>query len=89
MIMKDAERAKVFSTVRMDYYNKTFVEWPEDRTSEVHPHTPAWRDMVLNKDLYVLDLLETYTPPQEGHVLEFLNEIGAELDRMSDAKANR
>jgi hypothetical protein len=78
MMLKDAYESGIFSRVRMDYYNKTYVEWPGGKGSENVPHTPLWRSRFLGEDLYVVDLLETYMPG-EGYATEFLRDLTAEI----------
>jgi hypothetical protein len=74
-LVKDAEQSGVFGRMVLDFYNKTFMDFPSDVRTPVHPHTDPWRDIVLGNDLYVLDLYETFLPGSP----DFLDELGAEL----------
>jgi hypothetical protein len=59
-LLRDAERSRAFGALDMNYYNQTFVSWPADGRAPVEPGSPYWTEHVVNKDLVVLDLTETY-----------------------------
>lgn len=79
-IMHDADDSHRFGQIHMDYYNRTLVKWPENIHTEVHPHSPEWRAVFLDRDLYVLDLFEGYLAAPDGYVDQFLTEVGGEIE---------
>src|SRR5206468_1742126 len=56
-LLADGDRSGQFAVPQhLDFYDQTLTEWPSASSSKVEPHTPAWRDVFLHQDLYVLDL---------------------------------
>jgi hypothetical protein len=86
-IMYDAFDSGRFGQVHMNYYNKTLVEWPADIHTDIHPYSPEWRALFLDRDLYVLDLFETYAGGVDTYVDQFLAEVGGEIERMAGSAA--
>jgi hypothetical protein len=82
-IMHDAFDSGRFGQMHMDYYDRTLVEWPANIHTAVHPNSPEWRAVFLDRDLYVLDLFETYLHAPDGYVTQFLDEVGGEIERMA------
>lgn len=82
-IMHDAFRSGRFRQLHLDYYDRTLVEWPANIHTAVHPNSPEWRAVFLDRDLYVLDLFETYLHVPDGYVTQFLDEVGGEIERMA------
>jgi len=60
------------------YYDRTVFETEHETiVGKVEPFTPKWREETFSKDLYVMDVLETYLPVQGQ---DFLSELEKELD---------
>jgi hypothetical protein len=79
-LVLDAEISHRFTKVYLDYYNATLTgPGPDHVDSPVEPHTPAWRDVFLSQDLYVLDLFESYYGATDSFIDHFLDELGSEL----------
>ncbi len=79
-ILKDAERTKLFGAMHFDFYNSMFVAWPQNTSFDIHPHSKEWRDIVLDKDLYILDLFECYLlAPDDTYVDRFLADVEDEV----------
>jgi hypothetical protein len=80
----DAERSQVFSNVVVNYYDRTFF-LPSDTGigigahAEVKPDTDAWREIVLERDLIVLELLETYMLSSGAYDASFVDAVATEL----------
>lgn len=77
-LLKDAERSGAFGAVRLLYYAKTYVTWPDGKSVDLPAHTPAWRAAVLGPDTIVLDVFETYMPGL-GYAHELLSALLPEL----------
>ena len=70
MLVRDAQRSGVLGKLHFNYYNNSIFDWPTDRrvtTPWQEPggiplevDSPAWRAATVGKDLYVLDLFESY-----------------------------
>jgi hypothetical protein len=62
------------------FYNKTAFELTEThrRLGTVDPRAPEWADWVLERDLYILDVLETYADKE--HMIEFVETLDARLE---------
>lgn len=62
------------------FYNKTAFELGEvhRRLGPVDPSTPEWVDWVLDRDLYILDVLETYA--DRPQMIEFVETLDQRLD---------
>jgi hypothetical protein len=70
MLVRDANRSRVFGHIHASYYAKTLFDWAEDRSTAtawdepkgvtLDPTTPRFREAMVGKDLYVLDLFEAY-----------------------------
>ena len=63
MMEIDAVQSHRFNELHMDYYNRTLYQDGKDGSVEVKAHTPEWRAVFLTRDLYVLELNETYITP--------------------------
>jgi hypothetical protein len=79
--LRDAVDSGVWGPLHLNYYNQTFVAWPENTQSPVEPASPQWREVTLDNDLYVLDLFEGFLAAPGAYVELFLKEFLAELDR--------
>lgn len=75
----DADSTGMFGLLTVNYYNKTFAKLGTE--TKVEPGTDVWRENVLGKDLYVLDLFETYFGTYGAYSEQFLNDLLAELER--------
>jgi hypothetical protein len=80
-IMRDAAASLRFSAIHMDFYHNTLVAWPENTSVPVQRGSKDLGDAFLGKDLYVLDLFETYLQPANTYIDEFLDQVGTELER--------
>jgi acetyltransferase AlgX (SGNH hydrolase-like protein) len=80
-LLNDAGESGAYGAMHLNYYDQTFVVWPERSTSPVVPASPAWRAVTMENDLYVLDLFEGYLAAPGAYVELFLKELLAELDR--------
>lgn len=86
-IMFDAFDSGRFGQVHMNYYDKTLVEWPANIHTDIHPYSPEWRALFLDRDLYVLDLFEPYLLAPDTYVDRFLAEVGGEIERTAGSAA--
>jgi hypothetical protein len=78
-LLRDAERSGIFGTMNMNYYNQTFVSWPENGRAPVDPATTYWHDAVLSSDLVILDLTETYALGDDTYSLEFVDQLAGAI----------
>jgi hypothetical protein len=78
-LLRDAHRAGEFRRLEMNYYNQTFVPWPEDIHKPVEPYSAYWNETVLDKDLVILDLTETYAFAEGGYSEVFVDQIAKAL----------
>jgi len=78
-LLRDAERSRALGALYMNYYNKTFVAWPQDVHTPVEPGSAAWNDITLREDLYILDLTETYLFADGAYSTEFVDQLGEAL----------
>jgi hypothetical protein len=79
--VRDATESGLYGALHMNFYNQTFVPWPDGEPFPVEASSPVWRDVTMNKDLYVLDLFESYLAAPGAYVELFLKDLIAELDR--------
>jgi len=75
-LLFDAFASGAFGSLHLSYYHQTFVPWPEttDR-KEVQYGTPMWNDAMNGKDIYVLDLFESYLGGRGSYVELFLEDF--------------
>ncbi len=85
-ILRDADESGRFRDLDMAYYNKTLVSWPENVHTKLETGTDAWRDALADKDIYVLDLFESYLGVPDSYVDEFLRDLAAHLDDVTPAR---
>lgn len=71
--------SRMFGRRIIDYYNATF--YGVNFAQEVHPHTDPWRAVVLDRDLYILDLFEPMleVPRRDTFVYQLADELPAVL----------
>ncbi|HEX3759365.1 MAG TPA: hypothetical protein VHW23_11695 [Kofleriaceae bacterium] len=78
-LASNIDDSRLFGRRIIDYYNATFygVNFGQD----VHPHTDPWRDVVLDRDLYILDLFEVFleNPRHDTFVYQLADELPAAL----------
>lgn len=78
-MVHDVHRSQLFGKVWLNYYNQSvhprFDELPAFPTT---PMTDAWREVMLGRDLIVLDLFEGYATPG-SYVDLFLDQLEPEL----------
>ena len=79
----DAHASRLFGSLSLNFYNQTFTSYPEPVHEPVKAGTDSWRAFVLGKDLYVLDLFESYLGAPGAYVPLSLEELRAELDGAS------
>ncbi len=75
--LKDSQRAGAFGRTHFFYYNRRLFDWPSSAEQELVPDSPAWRNAALGKQLYILDLFESYPMPR--YATEFLDQMEAAL----------
>ncbi|MFO0664550.1 MAG: hypothetical protein U0174_11400 [Polyangiaceae bacterium] len=71
------DRTHVFGRQHFFYYDKVLYDWPVTHEGTVSPGTPEWKEAAFGKQLYLLDLFESY--PLTRYVLKFLAEMEAAL----------
>ncbi|MBA3454809.1 MAG: hypothetical protein H0T42_17105 [Deltaproteobacteria bacterium] len=59
----DAVQSNLFGEIHVDYYNMSLFQDGKEGSVEVKPHTPDWKRIFLTRDLYVLELHESYLTP--------------------------
>ena len=59
----DAADSHRFARLALDFYNRTYDQVGGPSGVEVVAHTPVWREAFLGRDLYVLELNESYVTP--------------------------
>ena len=62
------------------YYNSTLYTGPNHIPSDLRSTPTAWRDAMLDNDLYVLDLFEPYMGSSDSHIEYFPDELAKILD---------
>lgn len=75
--LKDSERAGALGRTHFFYYNRRLFDWPSSAEQTLVPGSPAWRNAALGKQLYILDLFESYPIPP--HATELLDQLEAAL----------
>ncbi len=75
--LKDSARAGALGRTHFFYYNKRLFDWPSSHEQTLVPGSAAWRDAALGKQLYVLDLFESYPIPP--HATEAIEQLEAAL----------
>ncbi len=75
--LKDSQRAGAFGRTHFFYYNRRLFDWPSSTEQELVVGSPAWRNAALGKQLYILDLFESYPIPL--HATDFLDQLEAAL----------
>jgi hypothetical protein len=83
-LMSDAYASGLYGSLWLDYYHQVFSPLPMTDNLDVVPGDATYRRIVLGKDLYVLDLFESYLGAPGGYVPAFLDEFRAELDRTTE-----
>jgi acetyltransferase AlgX (SGNH hydrolase-like protein) len=86
-LMRDAGDSQRFAQNHMNYYDKTLVEWPANIHTDIHPYSPEWRALFLDRELYVLDLFEPYLAAPDTYADQFLAEVGGEIERAAGSAA--
>lgn len=77
-LVSDAESSRVFGDLVIDYYDRRLVKWPRLVEHPAIPHTPEWNEAVLGRDVYVLDLLESFVGAPDSFASRFLDAFLAE-----------
>lgn len=80
-LVDDAQRSHAFSAWLFDYYDHTFYSGASLEKRPVRSRTQEWRDAVLDRDIYVLDLFETYLGEKDWYLHQFLDAMLYELAR--------
>jgi hypothetical protein len=80
LTLADAGASRRFGSVYLDYYNRALYDVDLHKRFDVVPHTAAWREVFLTRDLYVLELNETYVTPGSFFGDDAIQAIAAELD---------
>ncbi|MEJ7601526.1 MAG: hypothetical protein WKG01_26715 [Kofleriaceae bacterium] len=75
----DAHASKLFGSLSLNFYNQTFITYLDPVHQPVKPYTHTWRRFTMGKDLYVLDLFESYLGAPGAYVPFFLEELRSEL----------
>ena len=66
-LMYDADESGLYGPLHVSYYHQTLVRWPENVTETLKTGAPMWRDAMVGKDLYILDLFESYLGVRGGY----------------------
>jgi hypothetical protein len=74
-LLRDAEDSKRFGKLDMNYYDQTFVHWPENVQGPIVAGTAEWNATTLGKDVYILDLFEGYLGAPDTYADKFLAEL--------------
>lgn len=77
-LMYDADASGLYGPLHVSYYHQKLVSWPENVTETLKTGTPMWRDAMVGKDLYVLDLFESYLGVRGGYAELFLNDFAGD-----------
>ena len=76
----DADDSGAFGTLHFNYYNQIFIG-PDTGRVELEAGTATWRDITMDKDLYVLDLFESYLAAPGSYVDLFLADFMPALEK--------
>jgi hypothetical protein len=79
LMMEDANNSRLFAQVNVDYYNNTVYGLGGDPEFDPKRHDEHWRSVFLTRDLYVLELNETYLTPGNFFGADAIDAIAAEL----------
>lgn len=78
IVLKDTQAADAVKDVHFIYYNRLVVTWPSGKQEPLDTKTELWRRATLGKQLYILDLYETYLPAD--YTFKFLDDLDKALD---------
>ena len=78
IVLKDTEAANAVKDVHFIYYNRTVVTWPSGKQVTLDAKSELWRRAALGKQLYLLDLYESYIPVD--YAFWFLADLEKALD---------
>jgi hypothetical protein len=87
VMMGDADLSRRFSQLHIDYYNNTVFEAGTSNTFDAKQYDDRWRSVFLSRDLYVLELNETYLTPGSFFGGDAIDAIARELDAEPAAPA--
>lgn len=62
-MMGDAWESRRFRQNHLDYYNSAVHEGGTGESFQMNQHDERWRSIILTRELYVLELFETYLQP--------------------------
>lgn len=65
-LIRDAASSKLLAPIHMHYYDSQVIAWPENTSVKTAAGEPAWRAVMADKELIVLDLMEAAL--YSGHV---------------------
>jgi hypothetical protein len=76
----DADDSGAFGTLHYNYYNQVFIG-PDTNRIDLKAGTDTWREITMDKDLYVLDLFESYLAAPASYVDLFLTDFMPALEQ--------
>ena len=79
VMMADAARSSRFEQLHMNYYNNTVYGPSSGAVFDPKQRDEQWRALVLTRDLYILELNETYLTPGNFFGADAIAAIAAEL----------
>lgn len=79
VMMGDAELSRRFAQLHIDYYNNTVFEAGTHVSFDAKQHDDRWRSVFLTRDLYIIELNETYLTPGNFFGADALDALDAEL----------
>jgi hypothetical protein len=72
-LVRELDRNRVLGHTHVFYYNKTAYDWDKPNDPfPVEPETPRWREILLSKQLYIVDMPEEF---MLGHMGEFVDQL--------------
>jgi hypothetical protein len=79
VMIDDAELSRRFKELHIDYYDNTVYEAGALHPFDAKQHDERWRAVVPTRDLYILELLETYLTPGRFFGADALDALDAAL----------
>ncbi len=76
----DAADSGGFGTLHYNYYNQVFIG-PDESRIKLEVGTDTWREITMEKDLYVLDLFESYLAAPGSYVELFMADFMPALEK--------
>jgi hypothetical protein len=88
-MMDDAELSGRFPELHVNYYNNAVASAGERGSFPADPRDARWRAIVPNRELYVVELFETYLTPGAFFGADALDALDAALGPEATAEAAR